>query len=585
MVRRGKRTATRRRWFVDRQFLLRSETGVRQIRISRRDQILALAVASGVAFWAVATSVSTAMFAVHQMESAETIDQLEMGYAQLVSRLSRTGTQPRDLVEEMPRIPTLGQRLVAHNNLLATRVEELEQSLAAAQAERNALVIALAQRSDELDAAAADLASHQDSLSLAQAEAERLTQAADLAEVSRDEALVQLREARAQRTREVRHAAEAEARAEDLGHRVDELSLAVRTASRTVATVADERDRLEAERDELAASLDDVQDQVLTLTADLEDARTLMGSLSTSQDGQVAELQRLTDQLADTRAELAAAQLTIDGLEDGLDIARLNAGALAWSRDALTASNAELAGRAQRLDDELLTLRNVQGQFVADLQDRLTLQVDGMHMALASTGLDVDAMMADLHMDPDGAYGGPLVPELPDYLLGHDGWTAAADVLALADQVSGLTEVADAMPLGRPAGLETRLSSGFGTRRDPFTGRTARHEGLDFAGSYGMPVYATAPGTVLVAGWQGAYGRLVEIQHSFGLITRYAHLSSVSVNVGDVVGYGEQVGTIGSSGRSTGPHLHYEVRVEGTPRDPMSFLRAGYDVLEVTDAE
>ncbi|MCA8906544.1 MAG: peptidoglycan DD-metalloendopeptidase family protein [Rhodospirillaceae bacterium] len=585
MVRRANRAKARRRWFVDRQFLLRSETGVRQIRVSRRDQILALAVASGVAFWAVATSVSTAMFAVHQMESAETIEHLEMGYAQLVSRLSRSGAQTRELVEEMPQIPTLGQRLVAHNNLLATRVDELEQSLAGAEAERNALAVALAQRSDELNATAADLAASRDALTMAQADSDRHAQAADLAEVSRDEALVQLREARAQRTRELRRAEEAEARAEDLGHRVDELSVAVRSASRTVATVADERDALETERDELADELADAQDQVLTLAADLEDARTLMGSMTTSQDGQAAELQQMADRLAEAEADLAAAQLRIDGLEDGLEFARLNAGALAWSREALTVSNAELAGRAQRLDDELDTLRNVQGQFVADLQDRLAQQVDGMHMALASTGLDVDEMMADLHMDPDGAYGGPLVPELPDYLLGHDGWTAAADVLALADEVSGLTEVADALPLGRPAGLDTRLSSGFGTRRDPFTGRTARHEGLDFAGSYGAPVYATAPGTVLVAGWQGAYGRMVEIQHPFGLITRYAHLSSVSVNVGDVVGYGEQVGTLGSSGRSTGPHLHYEVRVEGTPRDPMSFLRAGYDVLEVTDAE
>ncbi|HSG36777.1 MAG TPA: M23 family metallopeptidase, partial [Paracoccaceae bacterium] len=105
------------------------------------------------------------------------------------------------------------------------------------------------------------------------------------------------------------------------------------------------------------------------------------------------------------------------------------------------------------------------------------------------------------------------------------------------------------------------------------------HEGTDLAAPVGTPIYATADGTVIFAGWSSGYGRLIKIRHEFGIETRYAHLNKIRVSVGQRVSQGERIGDMGNSGRSTGPHLHYEVITSGKPVNPMTFLRAGANVF------
>ncbi len=116
------------------------------------------------------------------------------------------------------------------------------------------------------------------------------------------------------------------------------------------------------------------------------------------------------------------------------------------------------------------------------------------------------------------------------------------------------------------------FTSGFGYRRDPFTGRIKMHEGLDIAGPIGTPVYATADGIVVKAEWHHGYGKLVEIDHGYGFHTRYGHLHQIYVHVGQRVKRGQKIGSLGNTGRSTGPHLHYEVRINGTPQNPIKFI-------------
>src|SRR4029077_4768499 len=118
-------------------------------------------------------------------------------------------------------------------------------------------------------------------------------------------------------------------------------------------------------------------------------------------------------------------------------------------------------------------------------------------------------------------------------------------------------------------------SSGFGVRLDPFIRAPAMHTGVDFRGETGEPVRATANGTVSNAGWSGGYGRMVEVHHGHGFVTRYGHLSAIDVRVGQPIRIGQTVGRLGTPGRSTGPHLHYETRVDGEAVDPQKFLRAG----------
>lgn len=134
------------------------------------------------------------------------------------------------------------------------------------------------------------------------------------------------------------------------------------------------------------------------------------------------------------------------------------------------------------------------------------------------------------------------------------------------------------LPLGIPVQGTYRETSGFGYRSDPFTRRTAFHEGTDFGAFTGAPIIATAPGKIVYAGVKGSYGRTVEIDHGQGFRTLYGHMNSITVKLGQEVAIGQKVGTMGSTGRSTGPHLHYEIYFRGKSYDPIKFLRAGKHV-------
>jgi murein DD-endopeptidase MepM/ murein hydrolase activator NlpD len=137
-----------------------------------------------------------------------------------------------------------------------------------------------------------------------------------------------------------------------------------------------------------------------------------------------------------------------------------------------------------------------------------------------------------------------------------------------------------AIPTSMPAAVMF-MSSGFGYRSDPFTGAGAMHAGLDFKGPVGTPILAAAEGKVTLAGYNGGYGNSVEITHANGLVTRYAHMSGLNVRHGQMVARGVQIGRMGSTGRSTGSHLHFEVRLNGQAINPRKFLEANPDVLKV----
>ena len=137
-----------------------------------------------------------------------------------------------------------------------------------------------------------------------------------------------------------------------------------------------------------------------------------------------------------------------------------------------------------------------------------------------------------------------------------------------------------AVPSDKPVKVNVEFTSGFGVRSDPFRASAAMHPGIDLAGSYGTPVYATADGTVLRAGWNnGGYGNLVEVDHGRGITTRYGHLSGITVAAGQHVTRGQQIGRMGSTGRSTGNHLHYEVRIDGRAVNPIPFMKSTDYVL------
>jgi len=171
------------------------------------------------------------------------------------------------------------------------------------------------------------------------------------------------------------------------------------------------------------------------------------------------------------------------------------------------------------------------------------------------------------------ATGGPFIPAGPDDALKGLAFVETLDALdAQLKNVRAMRASLASLPLGRP--IEAPRSSGFGYRTDPFLGRPALHSGVDFSAPTGSAVRATAGGRVVEARWNGGYGRMIEIEHAHGISTRYAHLSHIDVKEGQTVVAGQVIGRVGSTGRSTGPHLHYETRRGDKAVNPNPFLRA-----------
>jgi murein DD-endopeptidase MepM/ murein hydrolase activator NlpD len=192
-------------------------------------------------------------------------------------------------------------------------------------------------------------------------------------------------------------------------------------------------------------------------------------------------------------------------------------------------------------------------------------------------GIGADRIGAPLRA---GGVGGPFIPVAVDKdAPAFDKAVSSVERnLIVEDQ---LRRAVPFMPIRRPLNGEAEVSSPFGYRPDPFLGRLALHPGMDLVQAYGSTVKATGAGRVVHAGPMGGYGNMVEIDHGGGLSTRYGHMSEILVEEGQMVAQGAALGRLGSTGRSTGPHLHYEVRVDGEPVDPTRFLRAGSGLLAV----
>jgi murein DD-endopeptidase MepM/ murein hydrolase activator NlpD len=205
---------------------------------------------------------------------------------------------------------------------------------------------------------------------------------------------------------------------------------------------------------------------------------------------------------------------------------------------------------------------------------RAKMRVDKIRDVLDGLGVDSDRLLA--HPPQVPSEGGPFIPlQLAANATPFE--SVAYEVqkdLAAAD---GLNRALTSVPLRRPF-PHAEITSGFGARVDPFLGSNALHAGIDFREEMGAPVRATASGRIAEAGWVGGYGNMVEVDHGNGLATRYGHLSQILVTPGEVVTIGQILGRVGSTGRSTGPHLHYETRINGTPVDPMRFLRANRQI-------
>lgn len=216
-----------------------------------------------------------------------------------------------------------------------------------------------------------------------------------------------------------------------------------------------------------------------------------------------------------------------------------------------------------------------QDRLIAEAGTYAKNRAERLRIAMRLAGLNPESYTA-----PGEGLGGPLIdakdPRALAAILDVDEDFAARIRDAAMDlgAARALSDAAAKLPLAKPTDSGAQ-SSGFGVRIDPFTGRPAFHSGLDFAGGLGTPIQVTAPGVVSFTGVRSGYGNTIEVDHGGGFKTRYAHLSAIGVRVGQHVALGERIGAMGSTGRSTGPHLHYEVWVNGRAENPDRFVKAG----------
>ncbi|MFC3087400.1 DUF5930 domain-containing protein [Tabrizicola soli] len=355
--------------------------------------------------------------------------------------------------------------------------------------------------------------------------------------------------------------ADRDLRAEEAARAQERFNIALEQVSEMQERLLSSEDR----RREMETGIDAIQETLRRTIRERDEARAEADRVTLAlneQAGGATEMGRARDTLA-----------TLDFLTGAL-------GATAEARDE-TLAEAEAAREETRLvaeEKRAIEMRN--DAIFAKLEEAVTVSMEPLDNMFREAGMSPDDLIDSVRKGYSGQ-GGPLTP----IALSTAGGLPSADELRANAILSGLDRMnmyriaAYTLPFAMPVKDSFRWTSGFGYRKDPKGAGTRMHEGTDMAGAYGTPIYATAEGTVTFAGWHSGYGRHVKVRHANGIETTYSHMSQIRVEVGQRVSRGDRIGDMGNSGRSTGTHLHYEVHLNGTPVNPMTFIKAAKNVF------
>jgi murein DD-endopeptidase MepM/ murein hydrolase activator NlpD len=330
----------------------------------------------------------------------------------------------------------------------------------------------------------------------------------------------------------------------------------------------------DAERARTIEALSEIKDE---MAARLAAGERRLRALAAERDRAVGAVQHLEEAIEAREPHLESAVPDGASLADELALTQARLLEVSDERDASQRSEAGLRWRLASIQTQLERLGARQALAQSWLEGWVLGNLETLEELVAGTGVDVEMLVARA-ANAELGQGGPfeaMIEQTPE----------DAPLASVSDHLMRLTalqKLTSSLPLASPLD-QFQVTSTFGKRQDPFRKGWAFHSGLDMGGPRGSKVLATAPGTVLVAGPAGPYGNMVEIDHGMGVITRYGHLKSVAVAAGDQVGFRQQIGVIGNTGRSTSRHLHYEIRVDGAPHDPGRFLDAGRYLVAIFD--
>ncbi|MEE4186836.1 MAG: M23 family metallopeptidase [Roseobacter sp.] len=332
-------------------------------------------------------------------------------------------------------------------------------------------------------------------------------------------------------------------------------------------------------------------DQISVMQSEILESETRRFELETGLDVVQTKLRRAIKEREEARTELAALLEGAEEQDSPLLLSQKETGApvdfladalarTAAERDAVVADAQDALKRADEITLEIALMKEDNDQIFRQLEEAMTISVAPLEKMFSNAGLPTDRILDQVRRGYTGQ-GGPMTP-LSFSSRGiepTEDMERANKILTKLDTLNLYRIAAEKAPFAMPVKDSFRFTSGFGFRRDPKTGGRRMHKGLDFAAPLGTDLFATADGVVTKAGWQSGYGRVVIIEHDFGIETRFAHLSKIRVKVGQRVSRDDHIGDMGSSGRSTGVHLHYEVRVGGKAVNPMIYIKAAQDVF------
>ncbi|MDG1736776.1 MAG: DUF5930 domain-containing protein [Paracoccaceae bacterium] len=318
---------------------------------------------------------------------------------------------------------------------------------------------------------------------------------------------------------------------------------------------------------ELEKGIDVIQSTLRTTVQERDNARTLAIELQ-------ASLQGDSTAMRPAAARAAEAEATLEKVTSALEMT-------AAERDLVIAESAEAVAHAENVIMEMRLLDEQNDRIFRQLEEAMTISVSPLDRMFENAGMDTDRLIRQVQRGY-GGQGGPMEPISFSTKESVQETTNLDRANRLLEQMEALNIyriAAEGVPFANPVKSSYRFTSGFGHRRDPKTGGRRMHNGVDFAAPSGTDIFSPADGTVTFAGWQSGYGNFIKIQHEFGIETRYGHLSRIRVKKGQRVSRGQQIGDMGSTGRSTGSHLHYEVRVDDKPVNPMNYIEAAYNVF------
>lgn len=520
------------RAFVPREVFFRSGDRFHHFPVSVRLQKLFAGLGAVFTLWVLFTSVSYVVHNVTLIAKQEEIERQKLAYFDLLAEVSDYHNQFAKITKDMEGNQAYLLSLLEKNPENKKKLAKIQRQLKDSTTEHARVVIAREGLRDKMQQFENDLLQIADRNISLRSQVGQMKELLHSSEAQRDEVAV----ARAQLVKR-------------LGQVENELN-----------TVSSEKQGLEL--------------TVAGLRAELTSSEKSREGLQSEKSNLNKKVAGLEQQLGDTRATQAELESRISTLNTTLAQATDLGEQL---EDQRTFLERRVGGLEQRLVD----LRDAEKNVIERLSERAKLSIDMVEKTVEMTGLDVGKMIASANREELGR-GGPFVPASDEAAEFEPSLQLEATVTMLderLDRWTALQEIVRRLPLSAPLD-QYRIASSYGARKDPVNGRKAQHQGVDFAAPMSSSVFATAPGKVVFAGWRGRYGRTIEIDHGYGIRTRFAHLRKILVKVGDEVDNRQKIGLLGSSGRSTGPHVHYEVHYKGKTRNPMKFMKAGKHVFK-----